>query len=341
MITRLKLTDVFELSKAALAGSGASQAHAEQVAQSIMDAEAEGSRNVGLPYLLHYCEHLRCGKLDGKVLPTLEMRSPTAIFVDAKNGFCHTAFVCAEAKFVALAGEMGVACLMISRSYTAGALGWFVQRLAKEGLVAMAFTNSSPLVAAWGGKRRFLGTNPLAFAAPRKGQPPLVIDMSTSATARVNVVEAASKGGPIPAGWAMDRDGKPTTDPQKALEGTVASMGGYKGFCLAILVEVLAVGLTGANWTFQVPPLSSKEGGPMGLGQFFLAFAPDRLGTAAFGDRLEILFKEMLLEEGVRIPGSRRHAGRERAEREGVEVPSSLINKLRDCADLPPAVSLH
>lgn len=328
----LTLSEVFDLSKDALVGCGASTTNADPVANAIEAAEAEGFRHGGLAYLVHYCEHLRSGRVNGRAVPIVRDQAPSVIQVDADNGFCHAAFAMAEAEFLARVGDRGVACLSITRSYTASALGWFVDRLARSGLVSMAFTNSAPLVAPWGGKRRFLGTNPLAFAAPRPGGPPLVIDMATSATARVNVVEAASQGRPIPAGWALDRDGQPTTDPQRALEGTVAPLGGYKGTGLALMVEILAAGLTGSNWSNAVVPMAVNEGPPLGLGQLFLAFAPARLGVPAFSDRLEAMLKEMLAEEGVHVPGDRRHAARVRAEREGVTVPSVLIAKLKGYA---------
>jgi len=333
MTVVLTLPDVFDLSKAALVGSGASATNADPVAHSVQDAEAEGFRNGGLAYLPHYCEHLRGGRVNGRAAPIVRSQAPSVIQVDADHGFCHAAFALAEEEFVTRVRQVGVACLTITRSYTASALGWFVDRLARSGLVSMAFTNSAPLVAPWGGKRRFFGTNPLAFAAPRPGGPPLVIDMSTSATARVNVVAAASKGQPIPAGWALDRDGQPTTDPQRALEGTVAPLGGYKGTGLALMVEILAAGLTGANWSYAVTPMGTNEGAPPGLGQLFLAFAPERLGEPSFSSRLEAMLMEMLAEEGVRVPGDRRHAARARAEREGVTVPSVLIEELKGYAD--------
>jgi (2R)-3-sulfolactate dehydrogenase (NADP+) len=332
MTVVLTLTEVFDLSKAALVASGASVSNADPVARSVQDAEAEGFRNGGLGYLPHYCEHLRSGRVNGHAAPTLRIRAPAAMQVDADHGFCHAAFTQAEKKFIALVRQTGVACLTITRSYTASALGWFVDRLAHSDLVAMAFTNSSALVAPWGGKRRFFGTNPLAFAAPRPGRAPLVIDMATSATARVNVVEAASRGQPIPAGWALDRDGQPTTDPQRALEGTVAPLGGYKGAVLALMVEILAAGLTGASWSHAVTPLTVREGPPPDLGQLFLALAPERLGAPSFIKRLEEMLMEMLTEEGVRVPGDRRHAARARAEHEGVGVPAALIEKLRGYA---------
>lgn len=327
----LTLPQIFELSVAALVGSGATRANADPVARSIQDAEAEGFPNGGLSYLLHYCQHLRSGRVDGRAVPIVRLAAPGAIQVDAAHGFCHAAFAAAEDQFVALTRQAGVACLGITRSHSASALGWFVDRLSRGGLVSIGCSNSSPLVAPWGGKRRFLGTNPLAFGVPRTGHPPLVFDMATSAVARLTVIELASKGQPIPEGLALDRDGLPTTDPQRALDGTVVPLGGHKGTGLALMVEILAAGLTGANWSYTVTPMALEEGPPPGVGQFFIALSPDRLGASSLGARLEAMLTEMLIEDGVRVPGDRRHAARARAERDGVSVPAELVERVKAC----------
>ncbi|MBM3573163.1 MAG: Ldh family oxidoreductase, partial [Alphaproteobacteria bacterium] len=302
MNVMLSLEQVHELARATLVASGANEANAEPVAQSVEDAEAEGIRNVGLSYLPLYCEHLRCGKVDGRAVPAVRQRAPAALHADAANGFCHPAFVAAEQAFVTLAQQTGTASLAITRSYSAGVVGWFVDRLARRGLVSLAFANSPPLVAAWGGKRRFFGTNPLAFGAPRASRPPLVIDMSTSATARVNIVQAAASGTPIPLGWALDRDGKPTKDAQRAMEGTVAPLGGHKGTGLAIMVNILAAGLSGARWSHEASPFGDNSGGPPGVGQLFIALSSDRFGVAALGGRIEGMLDAMCADEGVRVP---------------------------------------
>lgn len=328
MTRTLALADVYELSLAALTGSGASQLQAVPVARSVGDAEAEDLRNVGLAYLPIYCEHLRCGKIDGHAVPTMRQAAPAAIQVDAANGFCHPAFLAAEDALVGCTRDLGIACLGITRSYSAGVVGWFVDRLARAGLVSLVFANTSPLVAPWGGKRPFFGTNPIAFGAPRAAGVPLVIDLSTSATARVNVIEAAAKGQPIPPGWAHDRDGRPTTDPQRALEGTVAPLGGYKGTGLAIMVDILAAGLTGALWSHRASAFGDNTGGPPGVGQLFLALAPARLGVPDLGTGIEAMLAAMCADPGVRIPGARRHAARARAERDGVQVPDALYDEL-------------
>ena len=135
--------------------------------------------------------------------------------------------------------------LAIARSYSAGVVGWFVERLAQRGLVALAFANSSASIAPWGGSKALFGTNPLGFAAPRPNGPPIVVDMASSATARVNIVQAANRGEAVPPGWVFDSQGKPTTDPKALLAGgSVGPLGGPKGYGLALMVALLAAGLT-------------------------------------------------------------------------------------------------
>ena len=159
-------------------------------------------------------------------------------------------------------------------SYSAGVLGWMVDLLARDGLVSLGFSNSSPLVAPWGGRTAMLGTNPLAFGAPRDGRPPFVVDMATSATAYVNIRQAAAEGRDIPLGWAVDPDGNLTTDPHRGLAGTVAPLGGAKGFALGLIVEILAAGITGGNWAIDSSSFIDDVGGPPDVGQVFIAIDP-------------------------------------------------------------------
>ena len=191
MNVNLTLEDVFELSLSALVGCGATRANAGPVGESIRDAEADGIRNVGLNYLPHYCEHLRCGKVDGTAVPVWERTATAAIALDAKNGFAHSAFVEVFDTFVDLAMQNGIGSLSMRNSYAAGVIGWYVEKLANQGLIALAFANSPSAIAPWGGVTAFFGTNPLAFSVPRRNNPPIIIDQSSSVTAKVNLVEAA------------------------------------------------------------------------------------------------------------------------------------------------------
>jgi (2R)-3-sulfolactate dehydrogenase (NADP+) len=182
-------------------------------------------------------------------------------------------------------------------------------------------------MAPWGGSQALFGTNPIAFAAPRDGAPPLVIDLSLSKVARGKVMAAAKAGQPIPEGWALDVEGQPTTDPERALTGTMIPAGDAKGAALALVVEILAATLTGANRSDQATSFFDADGAPPGVGQTIIAF--DTGGVAGFGARLESLIGAILSQDGTRLPGEKRLAGRRTTQGgERVTIPGHLMQEL-------------
>jgi len=325
---RLTTDEVFDMTLKALLRCGATKRNAMPVAESVRDAEAEGIHNVGLGYLPIYCDQLLCGKVDGEAQPKIISSEGATIRVDADHGFCHTAFMLAFDQFASLAQEMGIAVLTITHSDSAGVVGWFVDRLARRGLVSLAFASASPSVAPWGGTKPFFGTNPIGFGAPRADDEPIVIDMATSATAKVNVKQAAAEGREIPLGWANDKDGNPTTDPIEGLAGSLAPTGGHKGYALNLIVDILAAGLTGGNWSYQTPSLLGTEGGQPNIGQLFIAIDPAKVGGEDLPERMEVMISALLEQDGVRLPGTRRHNSRTAADGNGIEVDQALIDRL-------------
>ena len=166
----------------------------------------------------------------------------------------------------------GVAVGAIRRSHHCGAAGHPVERLAEAGLVAMMFANTPSAIAPWGGSKAVFGTNPVAFACPYPGHAPIVVDLSLSKVARGNIMAAKQRGETIPEGWALDEDGKPTTDPDAALRGTMLPLGDAKGTALALMVELLAAGLTGSNFAAEASSFLDAKGSPPGTGQLIVAF---------------------------------------------------------------------
>ncbi|MEQ9259823.1 MAG: Ldh family oxidoreductase [Roseovarius sp.] len=330
MGTKLSLDEIEEIAFRALLAAGASAAQARPVARSIRAAEAEGTRSIGLGYLPFYCQHLRVGKIAGDAVPLLSQPAPALLRVDAAGGFAHPAYEEGEAALIETAMSQGVALMGISGAYACGVLGYFTDRLARAGLTAMMFANASSTMAPWGGKTPFFGTNPWSFAAPREGDP-LVIDSSSSATAFVNIARAPEAGEEIAAHWPRDENRAPTTDPAQALEGSIAPAGGHKGAALALMVEVMAAGLTGANWSCQASSLGDDEGGPPRLGQTLIAIRSDGL-AAGMAARLEEMLAAMSSQPGTRVPGERRHANRARALAEGVEVDDETLARLNHMA---------
>jgi (2R)-3-sulfolactate dehydrogenase (NADP+) len=225
----------------------------------------------------------------------------------------------------------------VRNSHHAGALGWHVERMAERGLVVVAFSNSPAGIAPWGGAKGVSGTNPIAFAAPRQGRPPLVIDTSLSKVARGKIMLAAQKGEAIPEDWALDAEGRPTTNPKAALAGTMVPMGDAKGAALVLMVEILAAVMTGGQFGFEASSFFTAEGPPPRIGQFFLVLDPIRVTGPDSLARLEVLLGAILEQPGTRLPGDRRLGLRERARAGGLRwMQSSWPNSSAARGTRPP-----
>lgn len=213
------LGDAREFAVVALLGAGASPAMAASLARATVDADARSKSTVGFSHLVDYLESLVAGRISGKAEPMRTDPAPALIRIDADGGIAQLGFDLAYDDLVEKAKTFGIALFTQFNSYTSGELGDYVFRLAERGLVGLAATNGPALIAGSGSARPVYCTNPLAFAAPRKNGAPLLIDQSSSATAFANIREAAARGEPIPAGWAVDAAGQPTTDAKEAMKG--------------------------------------------------------------------------------------------------------------------------
>ena len=206
-----------------------------------------------------------------------------------------------------------------------GQAGAHAERLAASGLVAIVLGNSPKAMAFWGGRKAMLGTNPLAFAAPLPGgADPLVIDLAMSVAARGKIVAADKAGKPIPADWAVDATGQPTTDPKSALAGTLLPIGGAKGGALALMIEILAAAVTGSAFGWEASSFFDAEGGPPNMGHVIIAIDAARSSAGAFDARMATLLEAIAAEPGARLPGTRRLANRARASAEGLAIPAAL-----------------
>jgi (2R)-3-sulfolactate dehydrogenase (NADP+) len=230
------------------------------------------------------------------------------------------------------AREFGVAFCGVTHSHHCGAMDYHLAPLAEAGLVGIGFTTSPGAINAWGGKKPLFGTNPIAAVFPRQGKSPLIIDLSLTEVARGKIMVAAKEGKPIPEGWAFDAAGKPTTDAKAALTGSMAAIGGVKGVLLALSVEWLGCAGTGAQFGFENDSFF-EPGRPASIGHALLAIDPGALaGSAAYEERIETLIAAMLEDEGVRLPGERRHQLVAAARADGVAVPDALLKQLRELA---------
>lgn len=309
-----------------------SAANAREVAQALVAAEAQGQAGHGLSRLPTYAAQALSGKVNGMAEAVVETLSPAAFRIDAGGGFAYPALTRAIEMLSQATPRMGVGAAAVWRSHHCGMAGYTVERLARRGLVALMFANTPKAIAPWAGQHAAFGTNPIACAAPRTDADPVVIDMSMSKVARGKIMVAAREGRRIPEDWAVDANGTPTTDPAAALEGSLLPVGGAKGAQLALLVEILAAALTGANLSCKASSFFSGEGDPPGVGQLLLAFAPGLLAGGCFEERMESLVAAILEQEGTRLPGARRLAASRQAHAQGIRIAADLLDELRRLA---------
>lgn len=325
----LSLADVETLTRRALLGCGIDPRNEAPITASVVAAEAEGVHSHGLARLPTYCEHARVGKIDGKARPVLDSPKPGLVRVDAKLGFAHPAIDFGLPALCKTAMSQGIAALAVTNSYNCGVVGYHVERIAREGLLALGFVNAPASIAPVGGTKPVFGTNPIAIAVPRPGHEPFVLDQSSSVVAKSEIVVHQQRGEPIPLGWALDRDGAPTTDPKTALAGgTMVPAGGYKGAGLALIVELFAAWLTGANLSIDASSFADNLGGSPRTGQLFIAFDVGALAGDGASERLERLFAAIAGQPGARLPGTRRADARKRTAQSGITISRKLFDSI-------------
>lgn len=322
-----------DLVAAGLERAGAGKAMAQATAQALVAAEAEGMSSHGLFRAAQYAGHLRSGRADGSAQARVVAHKPAACLVDAGEGLAFPACALAVREVMARARACGTAFAGVTRSHHFGVAAWHLVPIAQAGMVGLAFSNSPAAMPAWGGRRALFGTNPVAAVFPRRGAAALVIDLSLSEVARGKLMVAAKEGKPIPTGWALDRDGNPTTDPKAGLDGMMLPAGGVKGAMLALVVELLCCALTGAAFGFEADSFLAESGNRPRIGQAFLAIDPGALaGDEVFHQRMELLVAAMLADDSVRLPGARRQQLLAKAQSDGIEVPAAMLAQLQSLA---------
>jgi (2R)-3-sulfolactate dehydrogenase (NADP+) len=330
---KIALDELRGLVSDALQRAGANPAMAESTARALVLAESQGLGSHGLSRVAQYATHLRNGRAVGSAVPHVRRATASAIVVDAGEGLAFPACDLAVHEAITRARQTGVAFAGVVRSHHAGVIVDHLRAVAAAGLVGLGFANSPAAMPAAEGRHPVFGTNPVAAAFPRRHGDPLLIDLSLSEVARGKVMVAAKAGKPIPLGWALDAEGKPTTDAQAALAGSMLPIGAAtspKGAMLALVVELLVTALIGAQFGFEASSFFVDEGNRPGIGQAFIVVDPGALaGREAYLDRLEVLLAEMIRDDGVRLPGARREALRRKAEAEGLEVADPLLAQWR------------
>jgi (2R)-3-sulfolactate dehydrogenase (NADP+) len=327
---RISIPEATDLLTVAFRGVGVAEAVAACVARALVAAEAEGQVGHGFSRLADYAGQVRTGKIRAGAEVRVSRRGPASLHIDAGLGFAYPALDAAFEAGVPLAREMGIAVLAVGNSHHCGALSVQVERYAGAGLIAIMVANAPKAIAPWGASTPVFGTNPIAFASPVAGAPPLVIDLSLSKVARGKVMAAKKAGREIPPNWALDVDGNPTTDAEAALKGTMVPIGEAKGTALALMVEILSAAFTGSAFSAEAGSFFDADGPAPRVGQTLIVIDPG--AQSDYAARVARLLDGIAAMEGARLPGTRRRAAIARAEAEGLEVPAAFIAQARDLA---------
>ncbi len=326
---KLSIAEAEDLVSSIFERNGVLPQNARSVAKALVASEAAGQSGHGFRRIPVYVRQARVGKVDGHARPVVTRVKPGVLSIDARHGYAYPAIDCALAELPDMVRQQGIALAAIHRSHHAGVMGLTVERFADMGLVALMFANAPASMAPWGGNRPLYGTNPIAFAAPVADADPLVIDLALSRVARGKIMAARQKGEAIPEDWALDQNGRPTTDANEAIAGTMVPAGEAKGAALALMVEIMSAALTGGHFAFEASSLLDDEGAPPSLGHTIIAIDPASSGGEAFTQRLALIVGEIEKQENVRLPGRRSQGIRRLALEAGIIVEDDILAEIR------------
>ena len=324
----VELDDIYKLAYDVMWANGCDAENAGALADIIYRAERDGSHSHGLFRVPGYVKALRSGKVDGKAKPEAKHLTPAVIQVDGKGCFAPLAQAVGLPLLANATGKIGIAALSLVGIHHFAALWPETEYMADRGFVGLACTAYMPMVAPAGSKEALFGTNPISFAWPRPGHGPVVYDMATAAMAMGDVQIAARDGRQVPLGTGLDANGDPSTDPAAIAKGVLLPFGGYKGSAIALMVELLAAGLTGEQFSYEARDTDNKDGGPPRGGEMIIGISPDIIAGANWQDHVEAFMQNMTSLKGVRMPGARRH--KNRLDTGPRQINAALIDTIKE-----------
>lgn len=325
---------------ALLEANGCDPAQAKAVARILTWCNQMGRPNQGVWRLPLFCRRLRAGLIKAPCAPRFEQLTPAIGRVDGDGGFGHYVAEQAMEKTIHLAEKTGVSITVVHNSNFFGAAGFYVQQAAARQMIGLAMSNAFPKVAAHGGVHPVLGTNPMAFGAPRRHGDTLLLDMATAASAGSTVTKSTETGNLLPEGVAIDAKGDPITDPNQVSSGALLPFGGAKGFGLALMVEILSAIISGSGFSHSVYSMYKDFERSGNNGHFLLAIAIERLFPLEdYFDRMESLISNVKAsamdpqKSEVVLPGENRWIAYEHADRHGIALEDRLVVSLQELAE--------
>jgi LDH2 family malate/lactate/ureidoglycolate dehydrogenase len=320
-----------------LAKHGLSEQDAATVAGCLVRADLRGVDTHGLQYLPHYLDRVRRGLINPKPKLKVDRATPVAAQLDGDNGFGFVVATAGMATAIEMAREFGIGLVCVKNSTHFGMAANYTLQAMDAGMIALVFSNASPGVPPWGGRRPIIGTNPFAAGAPAGKERPFDLDMSPAVAARGKIRKAARRGESIPLGYALDKEGRGTTDPNAALDGGVMlPIGGPKGSGISMLMDVLGGVISGAGFAGGVGNQFLDYDRPQNVGHFLLAMKPDLfMSRDDYLRRMDVLAQRVHAcprAEGfdeVIMPGERERRLEEKHRRTGVPFGIKELNELQ------------
>lgn len=327
---KLTAASAEEAAAGLLAAAGLDREAAEITARCVVMADVWDIGSHGLLRLPYYLQRITAGGYPAGARLTTVSDSGPVVSLDGGGGLGHWQLWQAAQLATRRAAEFGIAAVSVANSGHCGALGLYTVPGLDAGLLTLAFSNGPAVMPAWGSSAPLLSTSPLAAGIPARPRP-VIVDMATSAVARGKIAAHAKNGTELPPGWALDSEGRPTTDPQAALRGLLAPLGGAKGFALALLVEALAGGLAGPHLSAEVTDMFAEADAarPQRIGHLLIALQPGQFdgGTGAARERLDRLAASVVAAGG-RLPGARRPLPQDVDPASPIEVPAQTADEL-------------
>lgn len=333
-MARLDSASLLRLAARILEQAGCAPNVASVTAEALIYADLHGIASHGVARLPMYAAHLRLGRVNARAQPRVLRDHPAAMLIDAGHGLAFPACRLGLELGLARVAQQGSVAIGVTHSHHFGAGAWHLEQVAAMGKIGLAFSNAPASMPMVNGRRPIFGTNPIAAVFPRKDQEPLMIDLSLAQAARGKVMVAAREGTPIPPGWATDREGNPTVDPNEALEGMTLPFGGAKGAVLALMLELLCGAMLGARLGVETDTFLRAEGNQAGLGHLFWLIDPAAFaGPALYRERVETLITLLSQDPDVRLPGSRRREIAHRQDHDGIVLDDKLLAELEMLAE--------
>jgi LDH2 family malate/lactate/ureidoglycolate dehydrogenase len=340
MEARVNAAKLIDFLTAVYRSASVPQADARLVADSLVQADLWGHQSHGVLRTGWYLARLKSGVMATETRPHFVVDSGAVAVIEGHEGIGQVLTAHAAREAIRRAKLHGIAAVAVRNSNHFGTCMYYTRMGAEAGCVMLLTTNGGPAMAPWGGKKKIVGTNPWSVAAPAGRHPPLLMDMANTAVARGKIYLARQRHEPIPVGWALDAAGRPTTDPQAAIDGIILPMAGHKGYAIAVAMDMLCGVLSGGSFLSAVHGPYETES-RSAAGHFMVAMNIEAFQPLAdFNSRMEKFIAELKsvpLAEGsdeVFYPGGIEARNDARYRKEGLTLPADTVSDLAKIAKL-------